>query len=926
VVLLGRDLECARIDDLLQAARRGVSGVLVIQGEPGVGKSTLLRYAGERATGMQTVATRGIESESELPFAGLADLVRPLALSLRGIPAAQSAALSSAVAVGPPVAADRFAACAATLSLLASAGESQPVLVLVDDLQWLDDSSADAILFAARRLALEGVVIVLAVREGETGNLDLSGLPILRVAGLDESAALQLLGQSENAPVSRTVGLRLLQATGGNPLGLLELPHLLTPAQRDGYEPLPDPLPSGPRLEQAFLKRLSGLRPATQRALVVAAAAESSDAATIHRALQLMEIAVDALHPAEAAGLLSADGVHLDFRHPLIRSAIYQAAAPARRREAHAALAQALDAEHVADRRAWHLAAAATEPDETVARALEEAATRSLSRSGYAAASRGFARAAALTPAAESRARRYFAAAHAADLAGQHDAVVSHLDAAASFQPSPALHLEIQRLRAVTETWVRQPMAAHRLLLAEASRADPAMAAILLAEAAIPVFMAGEIPLALRTAQRAYEVATASGRDVPLVVNTIMAEALVLAGEALAASPLVDLSLRLAMTLGPAASREVQYLPFSLVALERYDEARLLIGGAASMARDASAVGILPYVLAILCELEFRTGNWAAAYAAGTESVRLSDETGQRSGSAYGLVCLARVEATQGRDTDSQAHLASATELARTHGLGSIFVYAGSTAGLLELGRGRLEPALVHLENVANLVRSLGGAEPNVVQWQADLVETLLRTGRTVEGEAALQQLERQGEHTGGSWAQAAAARCRGLQARADFETHFARALELHQRRPSPFEIARTQLSFGEVLRRNRRRVEARHHIYEALHAFERLGAEPWAARARAELSATGEKGRQRNLASSRRLTPQELQIALAVAGGATNREAAAGLFLSPKTVEGHLSRIYDKLEVRSRTELVRLFARESSAAELATHAPVLSL
>lgn len=913
-------MECARIDDLLRAARGGASGVLVIQGEPGVGKSSLLRYATDQASGMQTVAARGIESESELAFAGLADLVRPLSQSLRSIPAAQSAALSSAVAVGPPVATDRFAACAAMLSLLAAAAESKPLLVLVDDLQWLDASSVDAILFAARRLAFEGVVVFLAVREGEAGSVDLSGLPVLQLRGLGEAASLELLDRSDEARVSPAVALRLHQATRGNPLGLLELPGLLTPAQRDGREPLPEPLPSGPRLEQAFLKRLSGLPPATQRALLVAAAAESSDVATVRRALQFREIAADALHPAEAAGLVATDGVHLRFRHTLIRSAIYHAATPASRREAHAALAQALDAEHVADRRAWHLAAAATEPDEAVARPLEEAAARSLSRSGFAAASRGFGRAASLTPSATSRARRYFAAAQAADLAGQHEAVVRYLDEAAACRPDAGLRLEIQRLRAVAEMWVRRPMTAHRLLVAEAATShDAGMAAVLLAEAAVPCFMAGEVDLALQTARRAYEGATASGREVPLVVNTIMAEALVLAGEATAASPLVDLSLHLAMTAGPAAFREVQYLPFSLVALERYDEARLLIAGTASMARDASAVGILPYVLAILCELEFRTGNWAAAYATGTESVRLSEETGQRSGGAYGLVCLARVEAALGMDAECQEHLALATDLARAHGLGSIFVYAGATAGLLDLGQARLEQALVHLEDVASLVRSLGGAEPNVVQWQPDLIETLARMGRTADATLALQDLERQAEHTGGVWAQAAAARCRGyLAAAADFETYFARALELHQRRPSPFEIARTRLCLGEVLRRNRRRIEARQHIYEALHAFERLGAEPWAARARAELLATGEKGRPRNLPSSRRLTPQELQIALAVAGGARNREAAAHLFLSPKTIEGHLSRIYHKLDIRSRTELVRLLASETSAAELA--------
>jgi DNA-binding CsgD family transcriptional regulator len=319
--------------------------------------------------------------------------------------------------------------------------------------------------------------------------------------------------------------------------------------------------------------------------------------------------------------------------------------------------------------------------------------------------------------------------------------------------------------------------------------------------------------------------------------------------------------------------------------------------------------------LAVLSEVEFRTGNWPAAYAGATESVRLANETRQLSESSYSLACLARIEAHQGRDAECLEHAQSALEIARACGTDCIIAYAGSALGALELGRGHPERAVIHLEEVGRFTQTRGLGEPNVVHWQPDLIESLARTGRTVEALSALALLEVQGEHAGRIWAQAAAARYRGyLAEEAEFESHFARAIKLHQLMPTPFEIARTQLCFGEVLRRHRRRVDARKHLHEALQAFERLGAEPWANRARAELSATGERSRKRDVTSTRRLTPQELQIALAVASGATNREAAAQLFLSPKTVEAHLSSVYSKLGVRSRSELARIFASEQTA------------
>ncbi|HEV2036878.1 MAG TPA: AAA family ATPase [Candidatus Dormibacteraeota bacterium] len=918
-MLRGREAECLRLDGLLDAARGGKSSTLLIQGEPGVGKSALLRYAMDRSTGMTIVVARGLESESELPFAGLADLVRPLGHALSSIPAVQAAILAGAVALGPPVGGDRFAVCAATLSLLAAAAESTPLLVVIDDIQWLDTGSAEAVLFAARRMSAEGALLLFAIREGEPNALDLSDLPLLQLSGLSEEDSFHLLADQTPAPVAPRVAAALHLATRGNPLALTEIPTLLTDAQRTGLEPLPDPVPSGPRLEHAFVRRVATLPVDTQRALLVAAANDSTDIGSVGRAIEQLDIAPQALDAAEGAGLIRVDGADVHFRHPLIRSAIYQSAAAVNRREAHRALARALDAEQDSDRRAWHLAAASTAPDESIASALEDAAARSQARSGYASAARALGRSASLSPSTSERARRLLAAANAYQLAGRPDEALRLLDEAIACRPPERMRFEIEHLRAVIEIWFRTPMAAHDRLLSEASRAqqrDPAAAAVLLAEATIPCFMAAELPRSLETARRARAIADQAGIPSPPLVDVVLAEAMVLSGMAVEAAPLIDECLHRVLVSGHEAAHEAQYLPFSLLAVERYADARALLAGAVSAARSASAVGVLPYALAILSELDFRTGNLAAAYAVGTESVRLARETGQGSSASYSLVTLARVEAAQGRDQDCRSHARAAIELARTHGLGSIFNYAGATLGLLELGRGRPMEALVHLEQTAKGFRESGPSEPNLIQWQPDYIESLARLGRTDDAMRALEAFERDAERTNRAWAKATAARCRGYLSLEGSAEHFRRAFELHEASPSPFEVARTQLCYGEVLRRQRQRVEARRVLREALNTFDRLGGEPWAGRAHNELSATGEKARRRDVAATRGLTSQEWQIALAVAQGATNREAAAQLFLSPRTVEAHLSSAYRKLGARSRTELVRIFANETAASE----------
>jgi len=919
-MLVGRHQETARLDRLIQAAGQGRSEVLVLRGEPGVGKTALLRYAVGRATeaGLRTVQARGIESESELPFAGLADLLRPIRQASGLIPQNQQAVLAGALATGPPVPSDRFAVCVAALSLLAASAEDRPLLAVVDDIQWLDASSVEAVLFAARRLEAEGIAMLIALREGEQRSIDVRDFPSIPLTGLDVAAAVRLLTTSDPT-VAPAVAARLNVAVGGNPLALLEIPSLLSEHQRAGIEPLPDPLPAGPHVERAFLRRVRALPVPAQRALVVAAASDSSDFTPIRRAVELMSLPTESLQAAESAGLITRDAAHLRFGHPLIRSAIYQAADPGDRRSAHAALAEALEGEDQADRRAWHLAWASTGPDESVASALEQTAERSRLRSGYGAAASALIRAAGLTPSSNDRARRLLNAANALQLAGKPNEALTLLDEFAGDSPNDEVRSEIEQLRARIETWVASPMTAHRRFLAEASRCEvtkPFVAAMLLAEAALACTMAGEISVALNLCKRAQALGRRQGSQGPFLVKVVLANTLMLAGRSHDASALLDEVLADIANVGPAEARQIQFLlTATLTALERFGDARRLVLGALSASREASAVAVLPLGLAVLTDLEFRSGNMAGAYASGTESIRLARETGQGGGMAYCLAMLARVEAAQGRDSECRAHVAAAVEIARERGTLSILHFAHAALGLLELGRGRLLEAREHLDEVARLAEEHGLREPNQVQALPDHIEVLARMGQRDAAKRAVESLDRYARAGERFWAMAAVARYLGYLADGDFAKHFEDALELHRSSPSKsaFEVARTQLCYGEALRRNRDRVSSREHLRAALQAFEQMGAEPWAHRARAELSATGERARKRNLVSSRNLTAQELQIALAVADGATNREVAAQLFLSPKTVESHLSSLYRKLEIRSRTDLARLFASRAS-------------
>lgn len=908
-MLVGRDGACSSIDALLDGARTSTSGIVVLRGGPGIGKTALIRYAHEQATGMRTLTTTGVESESVLAFGGLYDVLRPVIDLLGDIPPPQSRALAGSLSLGPPVNADRFTTCAATLSLLAAATDRSPVLVTVDDAQWVDLPSLEALLFAGRRLRSEGVAILLATRDDGGETLDVGGATTIGLAGLDPESTAALLSDLTTNRVSPTVARRLHEATAGNPLAIVETASSLTGAQLAGSAPLPDHLPAR-SVERAFTRRLATLAAPVRRALLVAAAASGDGVGEIERAIDALGIHPPSLDTAEEAGVIAIEAGRVRFLHPLMRSAAYHSAPATERRAAHRALANVVADEQGRDRRAWHLASAATGPDEEVARALEEAAVEAQAKGGHASAATTFERAARLSPDGGAVVRRLVLAAGAAHAAGLSQHALELLDEALERSDGGPIRAEIQQARGAIQTTVGEPLRAHRMLVEEATciePADPDRAAQMLTHAAESCFQIGRIGDAVATARRACAVARAG--PTTLAAELMLCDALVLAGEPSSAKQLLKEHAGGAMGSSDSAGW-LAMPPFAQMAgwLEEYDSARAIAGGFIAAARSASVLSFLPYTLAVLSEIDFRIGAWASARAGASESVELGTQTGQESVLVFSLVSLGRVEAARGRAAEARSCAGQALARAERLGVGSIDVYAGSLLGLLELGLGNPTGAIEHLEPLGDIVCGMGMAHPGVVQWAPDLVEAYVMTGRKADARRALATFGEQARRTDNTWAKAAAARCAGLLADVeDYERCFEEALRWHSETTTPFERARTEACLGERRRRAGRRAEAREPLRNALEVFDRLGAAPWSKRMRSELGATGERVRRRNEPYSDKLTPQELQVALVVADGATNREAAASLFLSPKTVEFHLGNVYRKLQVRSRSELVRL-------------------
>jgi DNA-binding CsgD family transcriptional regulator len=873
-MLYGRSREQEHLASLVRAAREGTSAALVLRGAPGIGKTALLDWAAatlpELTGGPLTVLRgNGVEFEAELPFAGLTQLLRPAAGLLDRLPPPQRDALRSAFGLAAGEGADRLLVGLGVLSLLAELADDAPLLCLVDDAPWLDAVSRDALLFAARRLAGEGVVLVFAARDGGYPAL---GLPELTLSGLAQDEAARLLP----GDLDPTLRYRVLAEAQGNPLALLELPHAV------GEGGAAQPVPLTDRLRAAFHGQVSRLPEATRTLLLVAAAEDTGELAVVRRAAGALaggDLGAGDLGAAEQARLVEVTGTRLRFRHPLVRAAVYQEAPYDQRLAVHRALAGAMTTPDLADRRAWHLAAAATGPDETVAVALEDTAEQARARNGYGAALAAFERSARLSQDDAARARRLLRAAEAGLRAGSLAAAARLAEEAAGLTAEPELLARICLVEGRAWFWQGVHQTAYEVLTAGARLETPLRGALLV-QAFHPAWYLGggyldaclDLLSTVDHPVARYQLAAVRGRPLELADTA----AQVGTGE----PELVQLC-----GLGFIAGQDAQ--------------AYELAGRLAATSRLAGSVGTLPTLLFFLAEAEFFHGRHRDAALSLDEALRVARDGDQPQWTSQLLAVQAVLAAVEGdearcRDLVARARGGPAPGTAAPGQAWTLWAL-----GLLDLGQGRAESAVAHLATLS--------ADPYAHQVSAhrcipDLVEAAVRAGVPERAAAPLERFAAWADRVGQAWAQALVHRCRALLSGGEQE--YVLALKLGSR---PFETARTQLLYGEWLRRARRKAEARTHLHQALAVFEQLGAAPWAARTRTELQATGLPAPQASAVAATPLTPQELQIVRLAAQGLSNKDIAAQLFLSPKTVAYHLYKAYPKLNVAGRAELSAL-------------------
>jgi len=998
--VVGRDRERGLIDGLLAGVSRQ-GGALLLRGEPGVGKTTLLDYAAGAAApavDARVLRLQGVEAEASLPFAALADLVLPLREHLADLPGAQRSALEICLALAEGEVTSPYPAGAAALNVLAAAGERRPLVVLVDDLPWVDPSSAQVLLFVARRLASERVAMVLAARPDRVDQIERADLPTTDVSGLTSTDCARLL-EAHHLRVTGAVLAALVGWTGGNPLALLEIAALLSSAQRRGEAPLGD-LPPSHRLEAAWSERLDRLPARTREAIILVAASRSGDLGFAAAALGAAGLDIGDLEPAQRAGLLLTDAAAVAgaagaaamsasatmttatmttaatdaattasaaaeatvveaaaihpatteaaatearFRPPLLRAAVLNRAPLSARLRAYRALADV----SAGELRAWYCAAAVTGPDEGVAESLAAVAADAARRGGYEQAALAWRRAADLSPEPHSRAGRLLLAARHAYLVGLPAAMTWAEDAArtAAADPDAGQRADIDQLRGRILSWAGHVEQAHQLLTAAADAladAEPARAAALLAEAVFPAVTGSRIDLALRYARRAYALATtgqaapdgtpaqgplpggpATGGEPPLPIVVALAKALAFRGQVREAEDLWS-TVRTQLPLADA-DLDLETLARGgqcLIWLERHAEAAELLGYLVERARLVGIPGRLYLPLSARAEIEIRTGRWADAHADASEALQWARELGRTNSTGYSLISLARIAAARGDRARFEEHIADLRRTAGPLRIGGLEALEAAVLGFEHLSHGEYGPAVAHLERAWDPALRGGLDNPGVVPFAADLAEAHIRDGDRECADKLLSWLEERAEATGLAWPAATAARCRGLVADrlADAEAAFAVAHQAHRRLDFPFERARTQLCEGEVMRRLRRPAQARGPLLAAHATFEALGARPWADRAAAELAAAGSRISAPSPPPQplrlRLLTAQELQIARAVSRGMSNAEVAAALFMSRKTVESHLSRIYRKLNIRSRTDLTRITTTRSEPPE----------
>lgn len=905
VPVVGRDPELSQLQSLFVAACGGTSAAVVIRGEPGVGKTTLLREFCQRARPATLLSATGIESESDIGFASLAELLLPLREHLADLPPYHSDILAGALALGPPVRTDPFAIGVATLSLLAAATERVPIVAAVDDVQWIDHESQRALSFAARRMQAENVLMVCTARDDARIPADFHEI---QLAGLDDRATHEFLQHLTEGPVDKQVSDELRRGTGGNPLALVTACRRITADELSGAHPIDRPLPVGDALVDALGEDLGKLHDVSRRALLVTSASHSCSYDIICEALKLLGLGEDALLEAEEHRLIQLGGPKIRFRHPILRSIAYHTSSPADRRAAHAALA-AVTGSAAGEQRAWHLAAAAPGPDAEVASLLDAAAQAELDSSGYAAAAAMYKRAADFSTDEQQRVGRLLAAASAAQVAGRGRLALKLLDEALDRPPAPHLRAQAHMLRGFVGVRLGEMERTFRTLQGEAQRIEgpfPEVAAAMLSQAAMQAPVAGQTRLGLDLAERAHELAPSPGTTATLAAMRMYAGQ---EGDArrllLEAAPLlVGISIR-----QPEHAIAV-FAALSLAWMHEHDEALRLVDPIIASGRSMIAPGVLPLPLLARAEVHRRRGNWMTAHAEAQQARRLADEMGQRALLPFADAVLGGLEALQGAHDACERHCEGSLTLGSELGIAGMEMFTGAARGMGALGAGRFGDAVAHLEGVRLASEQLEIPSVVIAPWRENLIEAYVCSGRYPEAAELLVEFERRAGEADNAHVSAVLCRCRGQVHRELGDAAFTEAMSWHATAIDPFERARTQLWRGEHLRRTKRRAAAQRELRSAMRTFEQLGARAWAARAAAALRTAGAAVRSRARPAFRELTPQELQVALAVCEGATNREAAAALFISPKTVEYHLGSVYRKLGVRSRTELARRLSR----------------
>ncbi|MET8910374.1 AAA family ATPase [Micromonospora sp. NPDC004551] len=885
-MLHGRAKEQAKIDRLLEDVRSGRSGTLVIRGPAGIGKSALLEYAAGQAAGMRVLRGVGIESEAALPFAALHLLLRSGLDRIHALPDAQATALSGALGLCDAPPDSRFLVGLATLSLLSEVGGDGALICLIDDAQWFDQASLDALVFAARRLEADGVAMIFAARP----DFHATGLPELRLDGLDSTAAAALLP----VDLPPQVRARLIQESDGNPLALIELPAALSPEQRAGRLSPVGAMPVADRVQEAFHAQMAELPELARTALLIAAAGGSGELATLVAA----GASLHGLELAERSRLIEIRGSTVGFRHPLIRAAAYQRAPVSQRLAVHRALAEALSsttAPDAADRGAWHLAAAALGPDEDVAQQLEEAAGRARTRGGHAAMAAAYERAAELTAEPVRRSARLAAAALAASDAGLMGRAAALADNATPDVNEPTMIVALTQVRAHREFELGSPLAAGRIIMDTVPRVAAHatdQASWLLVEAVRCAWFAGDARLAEQAAATLHALPGS-----PLVSQAIGLTRLLrgdipggikLITEVLDAPALAELGVPgLTFTAGVC-------LPAGRAAF-----CEEIAGRVVAECQQSGMAGWLAFALQDQGFAQGLLGRYGEALATLDAGLRLATDLGHEQRVTQLTCCIAWVLAHQADVPGCREKAEEGVRRADEQGLVLAATIGRWALGRLELAQGHPDAALRQLEAVPPV--GIG------VLCAADQVEAAVRSDQPDRAKEPLDRYLTWARQVRQPASDAIALRCRALVDQD--EAHFVDAARLHASDDQPYEQARTRLAYGEWLRRARRRADARAELRGALQIFDRLGAELWARRARAELRATGDVPAAPRKAGDPLsvLTPQEREVVRLAAGGASNRDIGAQLFLSPRTVGYHLYKAFPKLGISSRSQLAAI-------------------